>query len=200
MKFGKGKRGTTLVEILVVIGIIAVLTALLFPVLTRAKERALDTQEISQLKQLSVAHGLYVADYDDAEPGSTIPILAAGFGSLELVRSPLDPFPLGWANDGRRGHPESKVPYKDSFRTLKMSAGSQFFTAFREANGGGWLIAAGPHLLKFKNDILFEPTVRFKRLTFAGGVVKRSFPVEKNSSGGISLKMDRCFADENVIP
>jgi prepilin-type N-terminal cleavage/methylation domain-containing protein len=200
MKAGNSRTGATLIEIIVVIAIIAVLAALLFPVLTRAKERALDSQEISQLKQMSVAHSIYVADYDDAEPGSSVPILASGYGTVDLVRSPLDPFILGWANDGRTGGPEPKVTYKDSFRTLKMSAGSQFFSAFRNAEAGGWLIAAGPHLLKFKNNVLFEPSVRYKRLTFAGGVVKRAFPIERIPPDTLSLKMDRCFADENVIP
>ena len=200
MNPGRSRLAATLIEVLVVIGIIAVLAGLLFPVLIRAKERAFDSQEISQLKQMAAAHALYVADYDDTEPGSSIPILAARYGTLELVRSALDPFPMGWANDGRTGGPEPKVPYKDSFRTLKMSAGSQFFVAFREAKGGGWLIAAGPHLQKFRAEVFFETSVRYKRLTFEGSVVKRSFPVERTSPDTFSLKMDRCFADENVIP
>ncbi|MBD3173881.1 MAG: DUF1559 domain-containing protein [Armatimonadia bacterium] len=60
----RSSRGWSLVEILVVIAIIAVLAAILFPVFARAREKARQTSCLSNLKQLATAATLYSDDYD----------------------------------------------------------------------------------------------------------------------------------------
>lgn len=60
----------TLVELLVVVAIIAVLAAILFPVLAEAKQKARQITCLSNIKQLSGALHLYQADHDDRYPGS----------------------------------------------------------------------------------------------------------------------------------
>src|SRR4051812_9777031 len=52
----------TLVELLVVIGIIAVLIGILLPTLGRARERARQTQCLSNMKQVSTAFFMYCTD------------------------------------------------------------------------------------------------------------------------------------------
>ncbi|MDB6068650.1 MAG: hypothetical protein JWR26_4858 [Pedosphaera sp.] len=58
----------TLVELLVVIAIIAVLAALLLPVLGKGKAQARRVQCLNQLQQWGVALQVYASDNEDATP------------------------------------------------------------------------------------------------------------------------------------
>ena len=60
--------GFTLVELLVAIAIIAVLAAMLFPVLARAREKARQSSCLSNVAQLGKAFLMYASDYDDRVP------------------------------------------------------------------------------------------------------------------------------------
>lgn len=74
----KVKKGFTLIEMLVVIAIIAILAALLLPVLSRAKQKAQGTYCLNNLKQMMTAMTLYTGDNHDFFPpnpddGNTLP-------------------------------------------------------------------------------------------------------------------------------
>jgi prepilin-type N-terminal cleavage/methylation domain-containing protein/prepilin-type processing-associated H-X9-DG protein len=58
----------TLIELLVVIAIIAILAAILFPVFAQAREKARQTQCLSNLKQIGTAVMMYTQDYDETYP------------------------------------------------------------------------------------------------------------------------------------
>ncbi len=61
-------QGFTLIELLVVIAIIAILAAILFPVFAQAREKARQTQCLSNGKQIALGLTMYAGDYDNRLP------------------------------------------------------------------------------------------------------------------------------------
>ena len=70
-------RAFTLIELLVVIAIIAILAAILMPVLNRAKVRAQTAYCLNNMKQLQLAYLMYVHDNNDYCP----PVAIGGVGA-----------------------------------------------------------------------------------------------------------------------
>jgi len=62
------KRGFTLVELIVVLAVLALLTALLFPAFAQVRERARETTCLSNLHQIGMAIQMYRQDYGGGEP------------------------------------------------------------------------------------------------------------------------------------
>lgn len=66
---GSNRRAAfTLIELLIVIAIISILAAILFPVFSRARENARRTSCASNMKQISLGLMQYMQDYDEMYP------------------------------------------------------------------------------------------------------------------------------------
>src|ERR1700710_541332 len=89
----------TLVELLVVIGIIALLISILLPALNRAREQARRTQCLSNLRQIHTFAVMYANENKDRIPLGYLPphkqsnylIYHVGSGKLVLFGLMLDP-------------------------------------------------------------------------------------------------------------
>jgi len=85
------QKAFTLIEILVVIAIIAILAAILFPVFSQAREKARETQCLSNTKQIGTAFLLYLEDYDGFYPVAinSINMIKPGEGEMYSSHNPI---------------------------------------------------------------------------------------------------------------
>lgn len=95
--------GFTLIELLIVIAIIGILAAILFPVFARARENARKTSCASNLKQLGLGWQMYTQDYD-----GTGPSVVFTHGST------ASPSPLRGATNNRNEWGDLLFPYVKS--------------------------------------------------------------------------------------
>ncbi|HOV72355.1 MAG TPA: prepilin-type N-terminal cleavage/methylation domain-containing protein [Candidatus Hydrogenedentes bacterium] len=72
-------KGFTLIELLVVIAIIAILAAILLPALSRARQQALSTQCVNNLRQLYLACAMYASEHNGRYCPAA-PDIMVGFG------------------------------------------------------------------------------------------------------------------------
>jgi prepilin-type N-terminal cleavage/methylation domain-containing protein/prepilin-type processing-associated H-X9-DG protein len=63
-------QGFTLIELLVVIAIIALLAAFLFPVFAQVRDKGRQTTCLANLRQIGLAMGMYLQDYDERLPNA----------------------------------------------------------------------------------------------------------------------------------
>lgn len=112
------RRAFTLVELLVVIGVIAVLTALLFPVLARAREAGREKVCASNLRQIGLAFRMYIYDHDETRPGFLHLLVPNYLSSPQILVCPSDPTGnYSYLNWGIANTPSElwKWPYPQSY-------------------------------------------------------------------------------------
>jgi prepilin-type N-terminal cleavage/methylation domain-containing protein/prepilin-type processing-associated H-X9-DG protein len=91
----RGRKGFTLVELLVVIGIIALLLSILLPVISRAREQANRAKCMANLRSLGQAMYLYANAHRDklpnAAPATTWDATVGGLALLEFAADYTEP-------------------------------------------------------------------------------------------------------------
>jgi len=99
----KKAKGFTLIDVLVIAGIVAILPGLIWPSIWRARESKRRAQCLSNLKQIMLGIKTYTPDYDESYPTSATPV-------VEEIRRPGR---LGPWRRSSPGETDVKTHYRD---------------------------------------------------------------------------------------
>lgn len=138
-----GCRGFTLVELLLVIGILAILIALLFPALRKARESAQQVKCMSNMRQIAMATLAFADDNRGLMPaGATWDIykLDRSTWQFSKVSSSSDPAvksPADWIAWQRIKDPLTGIPSGASDQNITYSALARYLGAKTVFTSGG---------------------------------------------------------------
>jgi prepilin-type N-terminal cleavage/methylation domain-containing protein len=176
------RRGFTLVEVLVSLGIVALLAALLTPVFARAKDRAQVAESVLKLKQCHLALQLYRDQWDGDDTSGDFFQMGLWQGS--------DMRHLWWDFIGLPEHTldsPCKRAYEGTFMSKKwnqISYAPEFYSKWAELNGNnvGYLAKFRWRALAFMDTYCTDPpleqlnpyrTKRFLAVLLDGELVNR---------------------------
>lgn len=137
----KSQKGFTLIELLVVIAIIAILAAILFPVLSQARVAAKKTATVAAMKQQALAVIMYAGDNEELVPprfrdnGVGSPVGERIYSWDRIVQPYSKSWQLFMSSEDSR--PKYNTPYASNFRRSFAGAGNVFIS--EQANGNNTL-------------------------------------------------------------
>jgi len=143
----KGK-GWSLLELLTVIGIIAILVAILFPVFARAKEAAKKAVCLSNVSQLAKAARLYSLDYNDyiccfKGRANCKPVAPGMYGQGYYMKKIYKDYVPAWGIWFCPSDQYAKTDFTTATETFGSFNYKPFTAEFKTSTGGYWNGADG---------------------------------------------------------
>jgi prepilin-type N-terminal cleavage/methylation domain-containing protein len=143
------RKGLTLIEVLAVIAIVVILVGITTPVLVSSKQKALESVELSQLRQLGQARSIYAPESEIAVT-SVSQLVEAHLVPETICFSPLDRTNRGMANSLVQSlsrdssiYTDLQLPYPTTyvgFRELNYPA-DWLTKHVSQGRDGGWLVS-----------------------------------------------------------
>ena len=125
------RRAFTLIEMLVVIGIIALLSAILFPVFSSVRRSAQAKTCLSNMKQLSLGFQQYLSDNGNRYPFAGNYQIWAGVNPTTFAPSPWNGGSAHWITGGPTGAPPKN--YTDAEKGLALAVDPYTYENDKEA-------------------------------------------------------------------
>jgi prepilin-type N-terminal cleavage/methylation domain-containing protein len=195
-------RAFTLIELISVLAVVAILMAIVVPLLSKAKEHAKHSESISELHQIALASRIYLEDRDDVPP-SIDEMLRLGLIPLALAQSSLDTSPEGIGSEVRKHNPT--VPpgsYRISYVSLRDAVGEPILRrAYEGRNAGAYIDVSSARKTRGASWPLSVHGSYFRVLNDAS-VVRRQVPWKPVASDKIGREQQLAgnwfFSDDHL--
>ncbi len=197
------RQGFSLIELISVIVIIALLVALLFPVIVSARKRGIQADKVERLRQIAIAMEIYQGDHGEFPVTRHLePLVHAKLLPANLLMFPGDPFKDGY------GYTFSHCMEKVNLPTIRTSVEDPFvqegFLRKLIATDENFGIAAdrtGGHQNPREANcatISMEFTGTLLRLRRDGSVQTTQFKLTETADGQLGFERYRLFTDRPI--
>lgn len=187
--------GFSLVELMVVVGIMLALASLLFAGLASARRRGALSVDLSHMKQIGLAATLYLGDHGEP-PLSTYLLTKSGYLDEPTLESSLDKEAVGFANAANKEYNKIRssvrpvqTDYRDSFVDIELLGLVSVYRrnpeGFQSLPGSGW-IAAIHQANEDMWDASFLQRGTYHRLLWDSSVQSRRMVPVSYEAGGTS--------------
>ncbi len=187
---GGARRGLTLIEVVVVLVVIGILTAILIPAVAAMRESARQAQCTNNLRQIGLGLSNYLSTHDMFPAGNS----SRGFSSLVMILPHIEQSPLYHSinfENGAATPPNAANTTSYSSRPDAYHCPSDEFVPepmLRASNYGG---NQGAGVQKFGYNGAFAMTLGLRPANFTDGLSSTAFFSEFLASGGENRDIKR---------